>query len=237
MQNYWGFSPLEGGLAFVPATALVVLMMPVSGVLGQRFGPRLNLIVIAGSLAVLLSAAYLLRLDTESTYLDGLLPAFLIRGLGIGLVMSATSLAVMSAVPMAKAGVASGMQTMARNIGTAMGVALFGAIFLNHVNGEMAQRPADAPPAEAAAVTAAAEHFVPAGSAATRAVTEQVIVDGFVLIALATVVIALLATLAAAFIRHRAPMALTAGGRSDAPAPGERSTEAAVAHPARAESA
>lgn len=204
MQNYWGFSPLEGGLAFIPATALVALLMPVSGILGQRLGPRLRLIVMGGSLAVLLSALYILRLDTDSGYLGGLLPAFLIRGLGIGLVMSATSLAVMSAVPMAKAGLASGTQTMARNIGTAMGVALFGAVFLNYVDGELPRRLADVPPEQAAQVTAAAEHFVPAGDGTARLAAEQVIVDGFIAIALVTVLIAALATAAAFFIRHGA---------------------------------
>src|SRR3712207_1970299 len=109
---------------------------------------------MAGSLAVLISALYLLRLTPESGYADGLLPAFLIRGLGIGLVMSATSLAVMSAVPVAKAGLASGTQTMARNIGTAVGVALFGAVFLNHVDAELPKRLADAPPEQAVQVTA-----------------------------------------------------------------------------------
>jgi EmrB/QacA subfamily drug resistance transporter len=235
MQNYWGFSPLEGGLAFLPATALVALMMPVSGLLGQRLGSRLNLIVIAGSLAVLLSALYLLRLDTESGYVDGLLPPFLIRGVGIGLVMSATSLAVMSAVPMAKAGLASGTQTMARNIGTAMGVALFGAIFLNHVDSALPQRLAHVPAAEATAATAGAEHFVPAGSAETRLIAGEVIVGGFVLIAAATVAIAALATLAAAFIRHRAPAAQPIRGRAGTRRADGRSPDPAAPQPAPAE--
>jgi EmrB/QacA subfamily drug resistance transporter len=226
MQNYWGFSPLEGGLAFVPATALVALLMPVSGIMGQRLGARLRLIVMAGSLAVLVSALYLLRLTPASGYADGLLPAFLIRGLGIGLVMSSTSLAVMSAVPMAKAGLASGTQTMARNIGTAVGVALFGAVFLNHVDGELPSRLAAATPEQAAQVTAAAEHFVPAGEGEARLAASEVIVDGFIQIALWTVVIAGLATGAAFFIRHRAaaaggsvPAAASPGGVAPSPVP------------------
>jgi len=203
MQNYWGFTPLESGLAFVPATALVAMMMPVSGIMGQRLGPRLRLIVMGGSLAVLISALYLLLLDTESGYVDGLLPAFLIRGLGIGLVMSSVSLAVMSAVPMAKSGLASGTSTMARNIGTAVGVSLFGAIFLNSVDSTLPDRLTDLPPAQAAQVMTAAEHFVPSGEGETRQATEEVILDGFIAIALVTVVIAALATAAAFFIRHR----------------------------------
>ena len=203
MQHYWGFTPLEGGLAFVPATALVALMMPVSWIMGQRLGPRLRLIVIGGSLAVLVSALYLLLLDTESGYVDGLLPAFLVRGLGIGLVMSSTSLAVMSAVPVAKSGLASGTSTMARNIGTAVGVAVFGAVFLHHVDTELPRRLADAPPAQVAQVTAAADHFVPVGEGDVRLAAEDVILDGFLRIAAWTVLIAGLASVAAFFIRHR----------------------------------
>jgi len=226
MQNYWGFTPLEGGLAFVPATALVALLMPVSGIMGQRLGPRLRLIVMGGSLAVLVSALYLLRLTPSSGYADGILPAFLIRGFGIGLVMSATSLAVMSAVPVAKAGLASGTQTMARNIGTAVGVALFGAVFLNHVDAELPARlaAADATPAQTAQVTAAAEHFVPAGDGAVRLAASEEIVDGFIQVALWTVVIAALATGAAFFIRHRslgaAPVLTVPAPVGSAPSPG-----------------
>jgi EmrB/QacA subfamily drug resistance transporter len=224
MQNYWGFSPLEAGLAFLPATALVALLMPISGIMGQRLGPRLRLIVMAGSLAVLVSALFLLRLTPESGYVDGLLPAFLIRGLGIGLVMSSTSLAVMSAVPLAKAGLASGTQTMARNIGTAVGVALFGAVFLNHVDAELPPRLADVPPAQAAQVTAAAEHFVPAGEGDVRLAASEVIVDGFIQIAAWTVVIAGLATGAAFFIRHRSL------GPSPGPSPAKLERGASPAH-------
>lgn len=203
MQNYWGFSPLQGGLAFLPATILVAAIMPVSGIMGQRLGHRLRLIVIGGSLAVGLSAVYLLQMDTNSTYAEALLPPFLIRGLGIGLVMSAGSLAVMSAAPGPKAGLASGTLTMSRQIGTAIGVALLGAVFTHQIDATLPERLAAVAPAEAARVTAAAHQFVPAGDAVLRPVAEQVIIDGFVRIALVTVGFCAVATVAAVFIRHR----------------------------------
>jgi EmrB/QacA subfamily drug resistance transporter len=203
MQNYWGFSALKGGLAFVPATALVALLMPFSGIMGQRLGSRLRLLIVAGSLSVLLSALALLRLDTGSGYTDGLLPSFLLRGVGIGLVMSATSLAVVSAVPLAKSGLASGTLTMARNIGTAMGVAIFGAVFMHYVDAEIPSRLPDAPPAQAIQVQAAADHFIPAGTGETRLVAGEVIVDGFVRIAIGTSLVIAIAAGASVFIRHR----------------------------------
>jgi len=184
MQNYLGFSALEGGLAFIPATALVALLMPVSGILGQRLGHRIRLIIIAGSLSVGVSFLYLLQIDVDSRYMDGLLPAFVLRGLGIGLVMSATSFAVVSSMPVQKSGLASGTLTMARNIGTSIGVAVFGAVFLQSVGsnlpGELAA--AGVSGAEAEATVARAEHFLPPATGPERDVSRQAIIDGFLVI-------------------------------------------------------
>ena len=205
MQNYLGFTALQGGLAFIPATALVALLMPVSGILGQRLGHRIRLIIIAGSVSVGVSFIYLLRLDTSSGYADGILPAFLLRGLGIGLVMSATSFAVVSAMPVQKSGLASGTLTMARNIGTSVGVAVFGAVFLHSIDANLAtDLTSVGVGADQVAVSEqAAHHFVPTGSGEAREVSEQVIVDGFVAIAAVALGICVLATAAAAAIRYR----------------------------------
>ena len=207
MQNFWGYTPLEGGLAFLPATVLVALLMPFSGIMGQRLGHRLRFIVMAGSVSVAVSFLYLLRLDAGDGYVDGFLPAFILRGAGIGLFMSATSLAVVSAVPLAKSGLASGTLTMARNIGTSIGVAVLGATYLHYVDAEAPGRFAGADSGQLARLALAADRLVPSSEGAVRAASEQLIVDGYVLVALLCVVLASLATLAAAFIHHGAPAA------------------------------
>jgi EmrB/QacA subfamily drug resistance transporter len=205
MQNYLGFSPLEGGLAFLPATVLVATLMPFSGIMAQRLGSRLRLLLIAGALAVGGSFAYLVTLTVDSGYLDGIVPAFVMRGLGIGLVMSASSLAVMSAVPVARSGLASGTLTMARQVGTAVGVALFGAVFLQHIRSDLPNELAGVSAPEAAAISAAAEHFVPAGDGAARESARESIVEGFVLLSEVGVAISVVAAGAALFVRHRSP--------------------------------
>jgi predicted MFS family arabinose efflux permease len=204
MQNTWGFSPLQGGLAFVPATILVALLMPVSGIMGQRLGSRMRLIVVGGSLLVAVSFVYLLRLDETSRYLDGFLPAFLLRGAGIGLVMSATSYAVVTAVPLTKVGLASGTLTMARNLGTAMGVALFGTVYSQYVAdalGATLATTSSIPADVYTGIYSALEHFAPLDGFIDHAVAVRLIVDGFVHIAFAGVVVTGLATIAAVFIR------------------------------------
>lgn len=208
MQNSLGFSPLEGGLAFLPATSLVALLMPFSGVLAQRLGTRIRLLLIAGSASVAISFIYLLMLTPEDGYVSGLLPAFVLRGLGIGLFMSTSSVAVMSSLPMTKAGLASGTLTMFRQTGTAVGVALFGAIFVHHIDNDVPARLEGRDPAQIAQVTAAAEHFVAAGEGEVRIEARESVVDGFVLMSRAGVAVAGIAATSAFFLRRRAPVAV-----------------------------
>jgi EmrB/QacA subfamily drug resistance transporter len=202
LQNSLGMSPLEGGLSFVPATALVAAVTPFSGVIGQRLGRRLRLLLVGGSLAVGLSFAYLLMLDTGDGYWDAFLPAFILRGLGIGLVMSASSLAVMSAVPLTRSGLASGTLTMFRQAGTAVGVALMGAVFVHHIETDLPAR-LDATDAEVAAAEASAERFLPSGEGAALEASRDSIVEGFVLLAGVGIAASAAAAIAAAFVRHR----------------------------------
>jgi hypothetical protein len=187
----------------------------VSGILGQRLGARLRLIIVGGSFLVLLSCVYLLRLTTASGYLDGVLPAFLLRGLGIGLVMAASSFAVVSAAPLAKSGLASGTLTMARNLGTALGVALFGSVYLQSVATQLRSQLAGLPPEQFAVVATAAEHFALAGPDATHAVVAQIVLDGFIHVALAGVVVTAVAMISAVFIRPRVPVTQAATMRPD----------------------
>jgi MFS transporter, DHA2 family, methylenomycin A resistance protein len=205
MQNYWDFSPLQGGLAFIPATALVALLMPVSGILAQRMGTRMRLIVMLGSLSVLVSFVYLLFLTVDSGYADGLLPAFLLRGLGIGLVMSAVSYAAVTTVPLAKSGLASGTLTMARQVGTSIGVAMFGAVFVHSIHTELPTALEGMPASEIAIVNERAEHFIPTGSGPAREAVDQVILNGFIDLAVAGILVAGIALFFAFFIRMLPP--------------------------------
>jgi EmrB/QacA subfamily drug resistance transporter len=201
MQNFWGLSPLEAGLGFLPSTALVALVMPAGGIVGQKLGHHLRLLVMAGSISVAFSFLYLVSLDAGSRYLDGFLMPFLLRGIGIGLVMTTTSLAVVSAVPPAKLGLASGTLTMARNVGTAVGVALLGAIYLARIEADAGSRFAQEG-GQPAGVVAAAGRFVAAGGGEVQARSADLIIDGYVALALACAVLAGVAALTAGFIRH-----------------------------------
>ena len=82
-------------------------------------------------LPILLTATALFlqtRIDVDTGY-GLLLPAFVLMGIGMALVMSPMSTAAMNAVPPQKAGVGSGILSMSRMVGGTFGVAALGALF------------------------------------------------------------------------------------------------------------
>src|SRR5918995_938504 len=125
MQNILGFSPLEAGVRFLPATVVVIFAGPIAGRLADRIGPRP--LMVAGMLIVSASLLWQSRIEVDTSYAF-LAPAFVLMGLGMGLVMSPMSMAAMNAVDRTKAGVASGTLSMFRMVGGTFGVAALGAL-------------------------------------------------------------------------------------------------------------
>ena len=125
MQNILGYSPLEAGIRFLPSTLVIIVAGPISGRLADRVGPRP--LMVAGLLIVAVSLAWQSRVEVDTSY-GFLVGAFVLMGLGIGLVMSPMSMAAMNAVDRTKAGVASGTLSMFRMVGGTFGVAALGAL-------------------------------------------------------------------------------------------------------------
>jgi EmrB/QacA subfamily drug resistance transporter len=134
MQDILHYSPLEAGVRFLPSTLMIVGVAPVAGRLSDRFGPRW---LIAGGLAIVAASLFSFsRIAVDSTYLD-LLPGFMLLGIGVAMTMSPMTSAAMNAVPVQKAGIASGVLSMFRMIGGSLGIAITGAIFQTLVSSRL----------------------------------------------------------------------------------------------------
>ncbi len=136
MQNMLGYSPLQAGIRFLPATLMIVAIAPLAGRLTDRIGARLPIAV--GLTLVTAAMVWLTQIDAATTY-GTLWPSFVLMGIGMALVMSPMSTAAMNAVADAKAGIASGVLSMNRMIGGTLGVAVIGAVFAGAARSKLDQ--------------------------------------------------------------------------------------------------
>ncbi|MEU3274406.1 MFS transporter [Saccharomonospora sp. NPDC006951] len=125
LQSVLAKSAIGAAVAILPLTAVFVVASPLAGWISTRFGSRLALLL--GAALTTLALFLFSRIETSSDELS-LLPAFLIAGLGAGLMMVPAIEAIVGSVAEDKAGVASGVQQSTQQLGSTLGIAVFGAL-------------------------------------------------------------------------------------------------------------
>lgn len=134
LQDVRGFSALHAGLYTLPMAAMTVVFAPLSGRLVAGRGPRLPLLV-AGC-ATTASALMLTRLQAH-TSVAWLLAAYVVFGLGFGMVNAPITNTAVSGMPRQQAGVAAAVASTSRQIGQSMGVAVVGSLVTSRVRGPL----------------------------------------------------------------------------------------------------
>ena len=132
MQGILGYSAVEAGAAFLPMTVLIILIAPIAGKTSDRVGSRW--LMTGGMILVAVQLLYFSRLDEHASYLD-LLPALIVGGMGMALVMTPSAAAAVRALPVDKSGVGSAVLNAFRQVGGSIGIALMGAIMAHEVGG------------------------------------------------------------------------------------------------------
>jgi EmrB/QacA subfamily drug resistance transporter len=148
LQLVRGNTPLVAALSLVP---MALAMMPsargIAPRLSQHIGSAkvcvLGLGLISGAL-VLLS-----RLHEDSSYWM-LLTSLIPLGAGMGLAMTPATTAITDALPLAKQGVGSAMNDLARELGGALGIAVLGSLMQSTYRSNLDVTGLDAPAAERA---------------------------------------------------------------------------------------
>lgn len=135
LQDVRGLSPVQAGLAVLPMAVMTAAMSPISGRLVARRGPRAPLV---GAGAAMLVAPVLLFGVSASTSLLQLAAAYVIFGIGFGLVNAPVTNAAVSGMPRAQAGVAAAVATTSRQVGMTLGVAIVGAVVTSRLDGSVA---------------------------------------------------------------------------------------------------
>src|SRR6266487_3431947 len=133
LQLVLGYSPLQVGLAFLPANLIMAMLsLGLSARLVMRFGIRAP--VAAGLLLAAAGLALFARAPVDGTFIVDVLPSMILLGLGAGMALTPVLLAAMSDVESSEAGLASGVVNTSFMMGGALGLAILASLATAHTN-------------------------------------------------------------------------------------------------------
>jgi hypothetical protein len=136
LQFDLGFSPLDAGIRILPIAITVVVGATASPMAARLVGIKVT--VTAGLVSI---AAGLWQVSASSrfdtSYADVVLGLLLI-GLGAGLMLPTATNSVIGSVPRGDSGMGSASNTVALQVGGALGVAVIGSVMLTRYQSQMA---------------------------------------------------------------------------------------------------
>jgi EmrB/QacA subfamily drug resistance transporter len=143
VQDALGTGPLIAGFALAALTLGWPLSASLSGRVYLRIGIRATSII--GASIVVLGTGLLLLLDRQSNVVQVGITCFII-GLGMGFTAAPTLIAAQSAVQWQERGVATATNMFFRSMGSAVGIAIFGAVVNAALGGTSPDGPVPAEP-------------------------------------------------------------------------------------------
>jgi EmrB/QacA subfamily drug resistance transporter len=136
LQSVRGYSPLHAGLLTLPMAAMTGLLPPVSARLVSSRGPRVPLVIAGAAIAAsALLLALVLRADTP---IGVLVVAYVLFGVGIGMVNAPITNTAVTGMPRSQSGVAGAIASTSRQTGAALGVAVLGSLVTSGITGSFA---------------------------------------------------------------------------------------------------
>jgi EmrB/QacA subfamily drug resistance transporter len=125
LQVVAGFTPLAAGAALLPVTGVMLLLSARMGRLAQRIGPRLPM--TAGPLVAATGLLLTLRIGPGASYWRDVVPAVVVFGLGLSIMVAPLTATVLGAASQRHAGVASGVNNAVARAAGLLAVAVLPA--------------------------------------------------------------------------------------------------------------
>ena len=143
LQFVHGYSAIKAGFATLPSAIAMIIVAPRSPQIVGRFGTRR--VTAVGMTMVSVGFFWFSNLTPTSPYWMIALGLVVIAS-GMGMSMAPASTAIVSSLPQNKAGVASAVNDVTREVGGALGIAVLGTILTSRYGSSMdASIPAQAP--------------------------------------------------------------------------------------------
>ena len=121
MQTLLQFTATQSGLALMPRSLAMMLVMPIAGVFYNKLGPKL--LIGSGLLLTIYSQITMAHFTLDTGAQDILIPQVM-QGVGFGLVFVALSTVALSNIPRAKMTSAAGLNNLIRQLGGSFGTSI-----------------------------------------------------------------------------------------------------------------
>ncbi|WP_235934220.1 DHA2 family efflux MFS transporter permease subunit [Agromyces humi] len=169
LQVVQGATPLEAALQTSPWTLAPMIVAPIAGLIAPRVGTRT--LIVTGLLALGVALFWLSGLLEADIAYATYVPPFMIAGIGMALVFAPSATAVLATMAPDDHAKASGTNSMLREVGVALGIAVSTAVFtgaggeLNPAEYAVGAQPAVLVAAAVLGVTALVALLLPSGRA------------------------------------------------------------------------
>ncbi len=137
LQSVLGYSTVEAGAVLLPQAVTLMIFAPLSNVWVQKFG---NKVVVAVGLVLVASSFVLFQTWNANTGVLAVIAVTVVMGLGMANVLAPCTDSIMGSLPRAKAGVGSAVNDTTRQMGGAVGVAVFGSLMASHFHSTISDK-------------------------------------------------------------------------------------------------
>ncbi len=138
LQVARGVSATDSGFALLPLMGGIVVASMISGQVTSRT-KQYKPVMLVGAAVTLVAVALMLGIDARTSR-EALMLRLALLGFGLGPAQGMFTLAIQSAVPPPRIGVATSSAQFFRQIGSTVGVALFGAVLTNSLAADLPRR-------------------------------------------------------------------------------------------------
>jgi hypothetical protein len=131
-QVVWGYSPLRGGLAYLPFVGGFIVVAGICTRLVPRLGARVPMTI--GAVLAPVGMFWLSRVHESSHYLTGVCLPLLVFAAAAGLIFVPLTMILVAGISDEHAGIASSMFNAGQQVGGAIGLAVIGSVAWTIVN-------------------------------------------------------------------------------------------------------
>jgi EmrB/QacA subfamily drug resistance transporter len=134
VQKVEGYSPLRAGFAFLPVSAVIIVVAQIASLVIVRLGAQV--LIVSGTIITGFGLLWLSTLGVSAPYVTHLLPAIALIAVGMGLIFVPITLTAVAGVEERDNGIASAMLNVAQQVGGTIGLSALVTVFTSASNSE-----------------------------------------------------------------------------------------------------